>query len=295
MSHNDISLYGYGSDIAGANRGSGNGAAQMKKSAYLSQLTALGIRFDWGTIVQPDPALSSKVRIVQRLSQELSLLTASAVLGKKFFTVIGGDHTSAIGTWSGVHHAKHSGGPIGLIWIDAHLDSHTPETSDTGNLHGMPLACLLGKGDPLLTGILTSNPKLLPENICVIGARSYEEGELQLLQQLNVRIFFMDEVKSRGMPAIMQEAVAIVTKNTSCFGITIDIDSIDPPDAPGTGVAEPDGIPSKDLCASLSVICNDPRLIGAEIVEFDPSRDKNEITEKLIINMIAALTQGKTI
>lgn len=290
MPHNTISLFGYGSDVAGANRGSGDGPATMKKSHYLSQA---GLSLDWQTIVQPDTNLPSKLRIVQRLSQELSLLTANAVLEKKFFTVFGGDHTSAIGTWSGVSHAKHSAGPIGLIWIDAHLDSHTPQTSDTGNLHGMPLACLLGLGESALTQIFRAEPKLKPENICLIGIRSFEAGELELHQQLKTRIFFMDEVKERGMQAVLQEAIQIVTKNTSCYGITIDVDSIDPNDAPGTGVAEPNGIPGEDLCQALTLVADDPRLIGAEIVEFDPSRDKNQITEKLITRMLVAMTQGK--
>lgn len=293
MIHKTITLFGYASDVAGACRGSSLGIEKLKNSEYFNSMQKNGLKLDWQTIVQPDFSLPSNTRIVQRLSQELSLLTTTAVLERKFFVVLGGDHTSAIGTWSGVSHAKHAEGPIGLIWIDAHLDSHTPETSETENLHGMPLACLLGKGDSLLTSILRPDPKLKPENICIIGARSFEAGELNLLNQLKVRIFFMDEVNKRGVVDVMREAIHIVTQHTSAYGISLDIDSIDPHDAPGTGVPEPDGITGKQLIQALKLMANDPNFIGAEIVEFDPSRDKDHMTEKLIPDLIRAFILGE--
>lgn len=293
MSHVIVNAIGYGSDIAGAHPGSAEGPITLKNSPLFAAFPSMGITLDWQTIVQPDLTLPSKLGTVQRLCEELSLLTVNSVLQQQFFVVFGGDHTSAIGTWSGVSHAKRQAGPIGLIWVDAHLDSHTPQTSETGNLHGMPLACLLGFGESRLTQILRQEPKIQPENVCLIGIRSFEEGELQLLKRLNVRIFFMDEVKKRGIKNVMQDAIQHVTQHTSCYGITIDIDSIDPKDAPGTGVAEPDGIPGADLCEGLTQLANDPRLIGVEIAEFDPKRDKDNITVSLIINLLQAVLLGK--
>jgi arginase len=287
VSYETISLLGYASDLGGANRGSSKGPETLKNSTVFS-----GMNVEWKAILSPDIALSTKTKIIHQLNNELSILTANYTTEKKFFTVFGGDHSSAIGTWSGVADAKQASGPIGLIWVDAHLDSNTPETSPSGNLHGMPLACLLGYGDPLMTHIRNPNPKLKPENVCMIGMRSYEQGELDLLNKLNVKIFFMDEVKQRGLESIFAEAIQIVTKQTSGYGITIDIDSIDPADAPGTGTPEPDGIRAQQLIQVLTMLANDSRLIGAEIVEFDPSRDKNHITEKLIARMLAAITLG---
>lgn len=291
MSHNTIDLLGYASDVAGANRGSGEGAPVLKNSPYLQQLNAI---MAWDTMIKPDITLPSKVRIVEKMCQELSLSVAHCILEKKFFAVLGGDHTAAIGTWSGVCHVKRAEGPIGLIWVDAHLDSHTPQTSESSNLHGMPLACLLGYGEPLLTTLLHPTPKIQPANVCLIGVRSYEQGELELLKKLNVRIYFMDEVKQKGISRVVTEAVQHVSENTCCYGITIDIDGIDPIDAPGTGVAEPGGIPGESLCQALTQLADDPRLVGAEIVEFDPRRDKDHMTEKLITRMLNAVCLGKT-
>ncbi len=292
MLHNKVNVIGYASDIAGAIPGGAEGPMQLKRSAFWPEIN---VQFDWQAMLQPDPSLPSTLRQVTKICQELSMLTVTSVIEKKFFTVFGGDHTAAVGTWSGVSYAKNADGPIGLIWIDAHLDSHTMETSETGNLHGMPLACLLGHGISELTHILNSKPKLKPENICLIGIRSYEQGEFDLLKKLNVRIFFMEEVQQKGLDAVMQEAIVHVNKNTSCYGITIDIDGIDPLDAPGTGVAEENGIRADDMCRALTLLANDSRLIGAEIVEFDPVHDKDHMTEKLVFRMLTAILTGKNI
>jgi arginase len=203
-----------------------------------------------------------------------------------FFCVVAGDHSSAIGTWSGVYDAIHQQGDLGLIWIDAHMDAHTPETSPSGNIHGMPLACLLGYGYKNLISILQNAPKLKPENICLIGVRSFEEGEENLLKNLGVKVYFMDEVQSRGFKSVMQEATHHVKKNTAKFGVTIDIDAIDPIEAPGVDVPEPNGIRINELREGFQEIINDKKLLGVEIVEFDPHLDINQQTEKLVVSLI---------
>jgi len=287
-----IRFLSYASDIAAALRGTGEGAAALRHSTFLSALTAAGIQFEWGTAVTPAAKAPSFESIAEQC-QRLALQVINTLTQKKFFIALGGDHSSAVGTWSGVQQVLHSQGPLGLIWIDAHMDSHTPQTSLTGNIHGMPLAALLGFGDSALTQLINPLPKLRPEHICLIGIRSFEFGEAELLRHLNVRIFYMDEVKKRGMQSVMQEALSIVKKGTIRYGLSIDIDSMDPIDAPGTGVPEPDGIPANELIAALKSVAYDPDLIGAEIVEFDPSRDKEQKTEKIIINMIKAMMVGK--
>lgn len=289
MLHEKISLFGYASGIAGARAGSEKGPQILKDSPFW---TNSKLHLDWQAMLKADSTLS-KLATVKQLCEMLSLLTANSAIEKKFFTVFGGDHSSAIGTWSGVSHAKKASGSIGLIWVDAHMDSHTPETSQSGNIHGMPLACLLGYGDSALTHLLNPESKLKPENVCLIGIRSYETGEMELLKKLGVRIFYIDEVKQRGMDAVMKEAITIVKRNTVGYGITIDIDGIDPKDAPGTGTREPNGIPGQALCEALTLVANDADLLGAEIVEFDPSRDQDHLTEKLIIQMLQAICLGK--
>jgi arginase len=200
----------------------------------------------------------------------------------KKFCVLGGDHSCAIGTWSGVHEAISAKGDLGLIWVDAHMDSHTPETSPSGRVHGMPLAVLLGHGDTSLTSILNSSPKIKPENLCLIGIRSYEPGEAALLEKLKIRIYFMEEVRQRGFVAVLQEAVAHVKQHTHAYGLTIDLDSLDPHEAPGVDVPEENGIHVAELYQGLQSIIQDPQLIATEITEFDPTHDQEQKTEKII-------------
>jgi hypothetical protein len=172
--------------------------------------------------------------------------------------------------------------------------SHTPETTESGNIHGMPLAALMGYGDSRLTQLLFSAPKLLPESVILIGIRSFEKAEAALLKRLNVRIFDMYEIQTRGLTAVITEAVEIVSKNTVGYGISIDIDSIDPEEAPGTGAKELNGIASQDLCTALQklLLSPDKRFIGAEIAEFDPNQDKNKKTEKIIFEWTRQLRRN---
>jgi arginase len=202
--------------------------------------------------------------------------------------VIGGDHSCAMGTWSGVYRALNNYGEVGLIWVDAHMDAHTPETSHSGALHGMPLAALLGYGDPQFTDIGTPGRKLLPENVCLVGVRSYEPEEAALLHELGVKVFYMDEIQQRGLNAVMQDARTIVTQNTVGFGITIDLDALDPADAPGVGSPVPGGLRGSQLIEALEPLKDSMQLLGVEIVEFNPRRDTNQQTAKLAEALLLA-------
>lgn len=289
-----IYVPGYASGIGGADPGSADGPLLLQKSLHFLALADAGVDIHWEAMIKPERHdHSSKLTLVARQSHQLAVITSRLSREKKFFIVLGGDHTSAIGTWSGAAYANKSNGSLGLIWIDAHMDSHTPQTSLTGNLHGMPLACLLGHGDISLTKILDDLPKFRPEHVCLIGTRSYEQGEADLLKKLNIKIFFMDEIKQRGLPAVFADAVKRVTTGTVGYGVSLDIDAIDPVDAPGTGVPEPDGIPAEELCQVLTTLVEDTRLVGAEIVEFDPHHDIHQRTEKLIPELMRAMICGK--
>lgn len=290
-----LHLVGCASGVAGADIHSGDGPIILQNSPYLAQLTESGHSYQWGNVFRvnaesPGQRIDESVSQVCRdLAKDVSRLTRE----KAFFSVIGGDHSCAIGTWSGVYDALHQQGEIGLIWIDAHMDSHTPETSESGRIHGMPLAVLLGYGYPTLTSILHQAPKIKPENLCLIGVRSYEAGEAALLKRLNVRVFMMSEVLERGFSAVMQEAIERVSKNTIGYGLTLDIDSIDPMDAPGVDVPEANGIRVDQLRQGLQLAAVDPKLIATEIVEFDPSHDKNHTTEKLVVDVLQIFADGK--
>ncbi len=258
----------------------------------------------WKTLIEDIPALNwlntlreehhpnkNKIDILCPFFEKLAIQVKSCVEKKERFCVIGGDHSAAIGTWSGA--AVGLDKPLGLIWIDAHKDAHTFDTSPTGNIHGMPVAALLGQGHPRLTQLLTHNPKILPQNLCLIGVRSFEEGEHALLKRLNVKIYDMDEVNRGDLSTILCEARDHVTKHTAGYGITCDLDSMDPQDISGVSTPEPNGIRSKDLLQAFAKLYPDPLQIGFEIMEFNPSQDKNHKTEQFIFDLLKLIATAE--
>lgn len=290
--HKDVYLISYASSVGGPGPGCGEGPLFLQQSSIFANLANKGATLHWQLTTTPNPTDSSKLVSVQRQCTQVAKEISHLVSDKKFFVTLGGDHSCAIGTWSGVKKAMPEQN-LGLIWIDAHMDSHTPLTSPSGNIHGMPVACLLGYGEPVLTHIGTDTAKFKPENICMIGIRSFEEGEANLLKQLNVRIIGMEEVHHRGLDDVLKEAIQIATQGTEGYGVSIDIDSIDPADAPGTDVAEEDGLSGQELCQAAKIFAQDSRLIGLEIAEFDPERDQAQKTEKLITNLVKSITLGQ--
>ncbi len=288
-----VSLIGYASSIAGPGPGCADGPLFLQESTLLANLAKSGIDLHWQLTTTPRPEDPSKLASVVRQCTLVAHQVVDLVKNEKFFMTMGGDHSCAIGTWSGAAQAVQQKGSLGFIWIDAHMDSHTPETTLTGNIHGMPLACLLGFGDPSLISIETPIRKFKPEHVCLIGIRSFEPAEETLLKKLKIRIIGMEEIKQRGLADVMAEAIQIATTGTVGYGVSIDIDSIDPTDAPGTDVAEPGGLSGEELCQAVRLLAHDERLIGAEIAEFDPHRDQDQKTEKLIVALVKAIALGK--
>lgn len=295
MTKRTIHLLGYASGLGGVNLECGQGPLALQASPAFQELSTellkAGLCLNWESLIQPLPISLSEPAArfdeIQRLCQVLALQVAEFTRRKERFIVTGGDHTSAIGTWSGVREAL--SGPLGLIWVDAHMDSHTPETSLSGRPHGMPLAALMGFGDSRFTRLLGRVPKIKPAHLCLIGVRSFEEGEAKLLKELGVRLFLMDEVKSRGLAVIFQEALSLVTEGTAGFGLSLDVDSLDPQEAPGVDVPEPDGLRVHELAAALRQVTKDPRLQGIEVVEFNPHKDVQQRTEQAIVKLIEAM------
>jgi arginase len=277
----DVNLYSYGN-------GAGNydcekGADKIKNAL---EETPGAQRYHWKSRLSVDnrnqqrAALNDLVRLAEMLAKNVS----DSVAQNHLFITLGGDHTAAIGTWSGA--ASAIKGDLGLIWFDAHMDSHTFETTPSNNIHGMPLAVLLGHGESRLTHLISDKPKLKPEHVVLIGIRSFESGEAALLKKLGVTIFYMDDVKKLGMEKVIASAVEIVSKNTAGFGISIDLDGFDPVDAPGVGTPEADGVDAAEFLTYFSMIARHPKLIGADIVEFNPVLDKEQKTEKLAVELI---------
>ena len=234
---------------------------------------------EWDAILrvprrERDTPLHAVAALGTRLAAEVE-----RVLGSGHFPlVVGGDHSCAIGTWSGVHRVLAPKGPLGLIWIDAHMDSHTFSTTPSGQIHGMPLAALLGHGEAALTTIDGPEAKLRPEHVCLIGVRSYEAGEAALLHRLGVRVFDMAEIHLRGLAEVFEAALVIVRQGTAGFGVSIDLDALDPAEEPGVGTPVPGGLRRADLLAALAGLRGDPAFAAMEIVEYNPRRDRGHAT-----------------
>jgi arginase len=204
--------------------------------------------------------------------------------------VIGGDHSSAIGTWSGVVSALEAQENFGLIWLDAHLDAHTEETSKSGKWggwwHGQLLSTLLGYGLPELKNIGGTAPKLSPKHISIIGVHSFEPEEEAFVKEHGIKVYSLDDVRKRGFAAVYMEALQRATDGTQGFGMTIDLDCFDPQEAPGVGAIENDGLHAKEILPIIKSLARDPRFKALEIAEFNPHRDKEHKTRILVEKLI---------
>jgi arginase len=235
-----------------------------------------------------DRAIAHADHVFEMVSA-LCLETKESVEQGEIPIVLGGDHSMAIGTWSGIKAAL-PGQEMGLIWIDAHMDAHTPETSPSLNVHGMPLAALLGQGESRYVNLGVKGPVVKPENLFLVGIRSFEEGEALLLRRLGVRVYSVKEVQERGLVPILHD---IRTKlSTHRFGLSIDVDAFDPEEAPGTGTPEALGLRFSDVKEALYGLAQDPAFLALEIAEFNPHKDVNNKTCQLVWDLVSTVTGG---
>ncbi|MCH7710887.1 MAG: arginase [Proteobacteria bacterium] len=267
-----------------------HGPRALRQGGLIARLRHQGIDAVWrATLPAPSnetgiPALQAVSGLCKRLAARIDDLVAEG----DFFAVLGGDHACAVGTWSGAARGLGGRGPLGLIWVDAHMDAHVPETSPSGTLHGMPVACLLGHGEEALTGFAARGPALRPEHICIIGVRSFEHDEAAFLGRLGVRVIFMEEIVRRGLDAVMDEALGIAVTGTAGFGVSIDLDALDPFEAPGVGSPVPHGLRGDALIPALDRLRRRSGFIGIEIAEFNPALDGDGVTARLINDLLIA-------
>jgi arginase len=227
---------------------------------------------------------------IARLNAELAARVAESMRAGRLPCVIGGDHSCAVGTWSGAATALEPRGTLGLVWIDAHMDSHTPGTSPSGRAHGMPLAALLGQGDHALAGL--TDGMLLPRHVAMVGVRSYEAAEAELIERLGVSVFGIEEVMRRGLARVMEDALAIATEGTAGYGVTLDLDALDPREAPAVATPASFGIRGDELVRELRRIGRDSRLAAFELAEYCPRLDRDGASERLIGRLLGAVLGG---
>ncbi|MEJ8826242.1 arginase [Variovorax humicola] len=239
---------------------------------------------------RPEQEVQSRLDSVAEFSGRLAHVVHRQLRSGAMPVVIGGDHSCAVGTWSAVADAWRGQGDIGLIWVDAHLDAHTPATSDSLAPHGMPVAALLGHGAPGLTSLYGWTGKVKPGNLVIIGARSFEAGERALLDRLGVRVMYMPEVDRRGFAACFDEALALVRRHTVAWGLSFDLDALDPADAPGTGTPVEAGIALVDAVQALRGCAADPECAAIELTEYNPLHDVAGRTAQSAFALLSSIT-----
>lgn len=276
------------------------------------RLAARGRPVSWARAVASDLNLMRQgpMAVVAEFSPRLADRVAQSIEAGRLPVVVGGDHSCAVGTWSGAATAlrrrqahpddaadadrRRLGQRLGLVWIDAHLDAHTPLTSPSQMPHGMPLAALLGHGLPALTGVAGPAPKLRPADVVVIGARSWEAGEAALLRRLGVRIMGAEEVHRRGFGECIREAIAQVNDGTAAWGLSLDLDALDPQDAPGTGTPVARGLRLTEVAQALHGLAWAPRLVACELVEYNPVLDPDRLTAAAAETLLGALIDRRS-
>ena len=222
-------------------------------------------------------------------SKNMTTAVKKILADEKIPVILGGDHSIAAGTFSGVSsHFKEKGEDIGLIWFDAHADMNTPKTSPSGNTHGMPLATLLGHGNEQMVNLEGFTPKIKPEFCAHIGARDLDIGEKRTINELGMRenCFTMSDIDRRGMVECVEDAIKIASRAKAGFAVTFDVDVIDPRFAPGSGTLVRGGMTYREAHLGLEIIAERGGMRSFEIVEVNPMLDRNNITSKVASELI---------
>lgn len=275
----------------------GTGDAPDYVYTHLQSLLSVSSDIQWvGTAyppfkhsLKPSVSQSDSWGCVNTHNYFLSYLIKGALTNGCFPIPIGGDHSMAVSTWSTITEFFQIPKQCGLIWIDAHMDAHTPTTSHSQNLHGMPVAALLGEGNKEFVNIINKGAKFDPQHIVLVGVRSYETGEHNFLKSQNVKIYYMEEVHARGLREIFLEIKLYFHAHVSHYGISLDLDAFDPEFIPGVGTPAPHGLHPDEFLECLNILVDKEKLRAFEITEFNPHLDKNQKTITFIQNLIKEL------
>lgn len=290
----NISIIGVPMDLGQMRRGVDMGPSAIRYAGVAERLERLGHTInDLGNIeiAQPERVHTSdstlrNLTAVAEGNQKLADSVDKVIENKDFPLVFGGDHSIAIGTLAGV--SKHYEN-LGVIWYDAHGDLNTSDTSPSGNIHGMPLAVSLGIGDESLTGIGGYTPKVKPENIVIIGARSLDEGERELIKERGIKVFTMHEVDRMGMTKVMEEAINYLKDKTDGVHLSLDLDGLDPSDAPGVGTPVMGGISYRESHLAMEMLAESNLITSAEFVEVNPILDDKNRTASVAVALMGSL------
>lgn len=296
MKQKKIRIIGIQLDLGQKQRGVNMGPSAIRYAGLSAKLKRLGYELhDSGNLFVPvrdslaDEVQDNFLHSIQQVCQAAYEAGRQAVKGGYVPLFLGGDHSLAIGTIGGVSHRQ----PTGVIWVDAHGDANTPQTSHTGSIHGMPVAALLGEGFPELVNVGRPGPKLSGRDMVMIGIRDLDGGERDWLRQSGIRVYTMRELDERGMGTIIREALQCL-EHCERLHVSLDMDSLDPTVAPGVGTPSPGGLSYREAQLLMEIVADSGKLASADVVEINPILDHGNRTAQIAVELVASLF-GKSI
>lgn len=288
-------------DLGASRRGVDMGPSALRIAQLRRALEEIGYAvFDDGNLAVPQretlPAAGAELAVITEVCRQLAQQTDAAMTAGEFPLVLGGDHSLSAGSVAGAATAlARRGETMGLLWLDAHGDINTPATSMSGNVHGMPVAHLLGDGDHAMAHIASPSPAILPANMAYIGLRDLDPAERLAIQRYGIRAFTMRDIDERGLPAVMRDAIAHVSRDTHGIYVSCDADWIDPSEAPGVGTPVPGGATYREAHLAMELLADTGRLVGMDLVEINPVLDRANRTAELAVELIASVLGKRTL
>ena len=290
----NIRVIGVPLDLGQSRRGVDMGPSAVRVAGLEARLEALGHDVEEGGNIPV--AIAEQKKEGQPNAKYLKEITATCIKHAELIVktleagkiplVLGGDHSVAAGTVAGVaEFERRKNEKIGLIWIDAHADMNTPETSPSGNVHGMPLAALVGLGPPELANIFDFSPKVAAENCVLVGARDIDAAEKENIRKAGIEVFTMRDIDERGMRSVREEALRLAGRDTTGYHVSLDMDWIDPEDAPGVGTPVRGGATYREGHLAMEIIADHGRMTSFEIVEVNPVIDEHNRTANLAVEL----------
>ncbi len=290
-----IHLLGVPMDLGSGRRGVDMGPSAIRIAGVAKQLAELGHRVidDGDVVIKNMEELkvgNERARYLPEIGRASAIIARKAerIIGLGHFPlVLGGDHSIAIGTVSGLAaFAQSQGKKLGLLWIDAHGDINTPETSPSGNIHGMPLATLLGYGAAELTSIGGPSAKISPANVALVGIRSLDTGEKKRLKETGVQVHTMSDIDRHGVHRVMKKALARVTDGTDFVHVSLDLDAVDPAVAPGVGTPVKGGLDYREAHLIMEIIADAGVMTSLEVVEVNPILDNRNASAEFAVELV---------
>jgi arginase len=290
-----IRIIGVPMDLGASRRGVDMGPSALRVAGLQSRLKQLGRQVeDIGNVQvrQPEeqPYGEKKAKYLDEIAEACKGLAdiVTKTLDEDLVPlVLGGDHSIAVGTTAGAaSHFHKKSKRVGVIWLDAHGDMNTPDSSPSGNVHGMPLASIMGYGPPELTKLAGITPMVEPHSVALVGIRDLDSKERRLMKDSGVHVFTMRDIDERGMREVMAEALRFTTDDTAGVAVSLDMDFVDPTDAPGVGTPVRGGVTYREAHLALEMIADSKNMISFELVEINPVIDEHNTTALLGVELV---------